>query len=126
SPIVGESAVADGGTGNGGKPSVEERVLSGQGGEHGNLFRRKIIHDGARFFCAGPLGGVALDEALHVGHAVRGKSRAAVNLDVYAGEVMVRIMAQLAAVVGCLGDFYHFTFSVPIKFISGQAIDFWI
>ncbi len=44
--VVGERAVANGRSGNGGKPAVKDGILRCELGEHGQARRRKVRHDG--------------------------------------------------------------------------------
>src|SRR5579859_2705505 len=103
SSIVSKCPVANRWTRNRCKPSIEDRILSGQSREDRNLFRGEIVHDGMRSLRAGSLSRIALDKALHVGHTSRSKWGATIDLQIYSGEMMVRIMCQLSAINGTGG-----------------------
>ncbi len=94
--VVRESAVANGWTRNRRKPAVENGILGGEPGEHGQLFRWEVRHDGVRRIYVRALRGVALDEPLHVCDATWSQRSGAENLEVHAGEVVIGIMIQLA------------------------------
>src|SRR6267142_9910 len=123
--VVGEGAVAQRGAGDGGEPSVEQRVLGGEGGEYRKLLRGEIAHDRMRLVDARSLGGVAFDEALHVGDPI-GTYVSAEDLKIDARKVVVGIVLELSlkggvglhgnGVAGC----------VRVRFVSGETVDFGI
>ena len=69
--VVSERPIADRRPGNRRKPSIENGILGGEPGEHGQLLRRKVRHDGAGSVDVCAPRSVALDEAPHGGGSAR-------------------------------------------------------
>ena len=71
--VVREGAVADGWTGNGGEPAIEDGELGREGGKDGQLVGGEVVEDVVRVGGILLLVEVALDEALHSGGAAAGR-----------------------------------------------------
>ncbi len=122
SAIVGESAVADGGAGNGGEPIVKKGKFLGESGKDGKFLRLEVIHDLLSTLSVFGLSEIALYEALHVGDAAIALL-AAKDLKIGAGKVVIRVIVELVLIVGERLDIDGTSTQVRIGFVPREAVD---